>query len=205
MVTSTTTTSGGLTHSKEEAIEIIKLLQSLIALGDVKILRNTFINAFQTKSIPKSDNRNYLHGNFNIGGTVSGRMSSNKPNLQNMPSTGTDYAKAFKDCFSAPDGWLMVGADFASLEDRIAALTTKDSQKLKLYTDGYDGHCLRAYAYFKEKMPDIRQLDPNTETKCYSAKVGDTYICFTADDTINYLGLTYTGTEFHELFTNNKL
>jgi len=205
MDTSTLITNTGKPLTRSEAIEIVKLLKSLIAIGDVKILRNTFIKAFQEKSIPKADGRNYLHGNFNLGGTVSGRMSSNKPNLQNLPSTGTTYAKAFKECFSAPDGWLLVGADFASLEDRIAALTTKDSQKLKLYTEGYDGHCLRAYAYFKEKMPDIRQLDPDTETKCYSAKVGDTYICFTADDTIKYLGLTYTGTEFHELFTNNKL
>jgi len=140
---------------KQAAIETIKLLQSLIALGDVRILKNTFIKAFDSKSIPKSDNRNYLHGSFNLGGTVSGRMSSSKPNLQNMPSTGTSYAKAFKKCFKAPDGWLLVGADFASLEDRIAALTTKDPEKLKVYTDGYDGHSLRAYAYFKEEMPDI--------------------------------------------------
>jgi DNA polymerase-1 len=48
-----------------------------------------------------------------------------------------------------------MGADFASLEDRISALTTKDPNKLKVYTDGYDGHCLRAYAYFKDEMPDI--------------------------------------------------
>lgn len=96
-----------------------------------------------------------MHGNFNLGGTVSGRMSSNRPNLQNLPSTGTTFAKAFKDCFRAPKGWLLVGADFDSLEDKIAALTTKDPNKLKVYTDGYDGHCLRAYSYFKSQMPDI--------------------------------------------------
>ena len=45
--------------------------------------------------------------------------------------------------------------DFASLEDRISALTTKDPEKLKVYTDGYDGHSLRAFAYFGEQMPDI--------------------------------------------------
>jgi DNA polymerase-1 len=52
-------------------------------------------------------------------------------------------------------GWLFCGADFASLEDRISALQTKDKNKLKVYTDGYDGHCLRAYGYFSENMPDI--------------------------------------------------
>lgn len=49
----------------------------------------------------------------------------------------------------------MFGADFASLEDRISALTTKDPMKLDVYTKGYDGHCLRAYYYFGDKMPDI--------------------------------------------------
>lgn len=37
----------------------------------------------------------------------------------------------------------------------ISALTTKDENKLKVYTDGFDGHCLRAFAYFKDQMPDI--------------------------------------------------
>lgn len=59
------------------------------------------------------------------------------------------------ECFDYEEGWIFCGLDFASLEDRISALTTKDPQKLKVYTDGYDGHSLRAYAYFGEQMPDI--------------------------------------------------
>jgi len=45
--------------------------------------------------------------------------------------------------------------DFSSLEDMISALTTKDPNKIKVYTDGYDGHSLRAYFYFSALMPDI--------------------------------------------------
>lgn len=41
------------------------------------------------------------------------------------------------------------------MEDYISALTTKDPNKLKVYLDSYDGHCLRAFGYFKDKMPDI--------------------------------------------------
>jgi DNA polymerase-1 len=111
------------------------------------------------------DGWHYLFGNFNLGGTLSGRLSSSGPNLQNLPSTGKGhpiklkYAKMIKSCFQAPPGWLFVGIDFSSLEDRISALTTKDPNKLKVYTDGYDGHSLRAYAYWPDKMPDI---DPNS-------------------------------------------
>ena len=48
-----------------------------------------------------------------------------------------------------------MGADFASLEDRISALTTKDPNKLKVYTDLFDGHCLRAHSYYGNLMPDL--------------------------------------------------
>lgn len=57
----------------------------------------------------------------------------------------------------APKGWLFIGFDFDSLEDKISGLTTKDPNKLKVYLDQFDGHCLRAYSYFKEQMPDIEK------------------------------------------------
>lgn len=52
----------------------------------------------------------------------------------------------------APKGWLFAGADFNSLEDMISALTTKDTNKLKVYLDGFDGHSLRAAFYFKAEL-----------------------------------------------------
>ena len=71
-----------------------------------------------------------------------------------MPS-GKTYGKLIKQCFQAPTGWIFGGADFNALEDRISALTTKDTNKLKVYEDGYDGHSLRAFTYFPEKLPGI--------------------------------------------------
>lgn len=131
------------------------LLKQLMDFADVAIIVSTFLNAFIENSVLKADGIYWLHGSFNLGGTVSGRLSSNQPNLQNIPSSGTTYAKHIKRCIKAPPGWLWVGVDFASLEDRISALTTRDPEKLKVYTDGYDGHCLRAYAYFPHRMPEI--------------------------------------------------
>ena len=60
-----------------------------------------------------------------------------------------------KSCIQAPPGWLFMGLDFASLEDKISALTTKDPNKLKVYTDGYDGHCLRTFTYWPDKCVGI--------------------------------------------------
>lgn len=81
-----------------------------------------------------------------------------------------DIKKRVLDAVSYDSGWLFVGADFASLEDRISALTTKDVNKLKVYTDGYDGHCLRAYAYFKNQMPLVREAQENE--RCFKIKQG---------------------------------
>jgi DNA polymerase I len=144
--------------------EIKKLLEALQMLSIISTLTSTFMPAILS-STEGPDGWHYLFGNFNLGGTLSGRLSSSGPNLQNLPSTGKGhkiklvYAKLIKSCFQAPPGWLFVGIDFSSLEDRISALTTKDPEKLKVYTDGYDGHSLRAYAYFGDQMPDI---DPNS-------------------------------------------
>lgn len=139
-------------HTDDEII--LELLDGLIDYKAVDKILTTFIVALEN-SVQGPDGWYYLFGNFNLGGTVSGRLSSSKPNLQNLPSSGTKYAKLIKQCFAAPPGWLFCGLDFNSLEDMISALTTKDPQKLRVYTDGFDGHCLRAFAYYGEHMPDI--------------------------------------------------
>lgn len=56
----------------------------------------------------------------------------NIKNLQQLPAN-SEFGKLIKSCFVGPDGWLFCGADFNSLEDYISALTTKDSNKLKVY------------------------------------------------------------------------
>lgn len=153
-------------YAVTEREDLKELIKVIVDFFDADKILGTFIKAFEG-AVLKPDGHYYLHGNFNLGGTVSGRLSSSGPNLQNIPSTGSTYSKLVKDCFVAPKGWVFMGADFASLEDRISALTTKDPMKLKVYTDGYDGHCLRAYSYFSQQMPDI---DPESVDSINSIK-----------------------------------
>ena len=134
-------------------VDYKKILTALINLAKVSKILTTFIPIFE-KAISHGTEMVYIHGNFNLGGTVSGRLSSSGPNLQNIPS-GSTYGKLIKSCFVAPKGFVMCGADFNSLEDYISALTTRDHNKLKVYTEGYDGHCLRAFSYFPDRLPGI--------------------------------------------------
>lgn len=108
------------------------LLEAIIGISQVSTILSTFIPAFKRAIVKDGSGIVWLHGSFNIGGTVSGRLSSSEPNLQNIPAKSI-YAKIIKECFMAPPGWLFAGADFNSLEDMISALTTKDPNKLKVY------------------------------------------------------------------------
>lgn len=61
------------------------------------------------------------------------------------------------------------------VEDHISALVTKDPNKLKVYLESYDGHCLRAYSYWTSLMPDITaKLDEiHKEGKVYKVTYDD--------------------------------
>lgn len=173
-------------HTKDA--KVLDFLDALLRYKAVSIILTTFIPAFENAR-QGPDGWHYLIGNFNLGGTVSGRLSSSEPNMQNLPATGSKYAKLIKSCFEAPPGWLLCGIDFNSLEDRISALTTKDPEKLKVYTDGYDGHCLRAYAYFGDQMPDI---DPNSVDSINS--IEKKYKPLRQESKAPTFALTYQGT-----------
>lgn len=135
--------------------EIKELLNNLIDFKDVDKILTAFIPAFK-QSQKASDGRYYLYGNFNLGGTVSSRLSSSNPNLQNLPATGTKYAKIIKSCFQAPDGWLWCGLDFASLEAHIDALVSRDDNKLNIYRYDWDMHSYNALNFAPENTPDIK-------------------------------------------------
>ena len=174
--------------------EYKKLLQAVIDYGKVSKILSTFIPAFE-RGVLKSDGMRYLHGSFNLGGTVSGRLSSSDPNMTNLPA-GSTYGKMIKECFQPPAGWLMVGADFSSLEDMISALTTKDKNKLAVYERNFDGHCLRAAYYFRDQCPEIDLNDP---TSVNSIKTK--YPLLRQDSKGPTFLLTYGGT-YHGMMSN---
>ena len=128
-------------------------LEALVKVSQTANILSTFIGAFNSLSI-EQNGETTLHGNLKLGGTQSGRLSSNSPNMQNLPS-GSVYGKAIKSCFVPPEGWLFAGADFNALEDRVGAILSKDPNKLKEVLGGFDGHSLRALAFFPEELAEL--------------------------------------------------
>jgi DNA polymerase-1 len=172
-------------HTSDQTI--IDLINEVRELKLLSKVISSFMPAILDSEVGP-DGWHYLCGSFKLGGTISGRLSSSDPNMQNLPA-GSKYGKIIKSIFEAPPGWIFCGLDFASLEDRISALTTKDPNKLKVYTDGYDGHSLRTYAYFTEHMIGI---DPTSVASINS--IQDIYPAWRGKSKAPTFALTYQGT-----------
>lgn len=165
----------------------LEVLRAIIAFKQVDKILTSFVPAFLAAPMAP-DGCHYLYGSFNIGGTLSGRLSASNVNLQQLPATGSVYAKLVKGFFQAPPGWLFVGLDFNGLEDRISALTTKDPNKLAVYIDGYDGHSLRAFYYFGDQMQGI------VKTPASINSIQTLYKKLRQDSKAPTFALTYQGT-----------
>jgi hypothetical protein len=147
------------TTDDEDLIEIYKCILDYSA-GN--IIKTTFIPAFQNNTID-----GFLYGSYSLLGAKSGRYTSQQPNLQNFPSTGSVYAKPIKECFEAPEGYVIYTIDYSALEDRVIASISKDKNKCNVFLENLDGHCLNAYGYFKDEISQYMELtnDTNRDVK----------------------------------------
>ena len=80
-----------------------------------------------------------LHPSFKLHGTVTGRLSCENPNLQQVPRD-----KKIRTLITAPPGWTMIEADLSQIEMRIAAELSGDRALLEAYRLGIDVHWLTA-------------------------------------------------------------
>lgn len=105
---------------------------------------STFIDSW----LGKIDFRNRLHPSFKLHGTVTGRLSCEKPNLQQVPRD-----KRIRSLVTAPPGWVMVEADYSQVELRIAAELSRDPELLLAYQTGQDVHTITVQRIFGIQKP----------------------------------------------------
>jgi len=88
-----------------------------------------------------------VHTNYAQAVAVTGRLSSNDPNLQNIP-VRTAEGRRIREAFVAPAGHVIVSADYSQIELRIMAHISQDENLLKAFAEGMDVHKATAAEVF---------------------------------------------------------
>lgn len=83
-------------------------------------------------------------------GTTTGRFSSRKPNLQNIPRR-----QEFRELFSANEGNVLIKCDYSQIELRIASELSKEERMLRAFKEGIDLHRETASRMFNKPIEEI--------------------------------------------------
>ncbi len=103
-------------------------------------LLSTYVDALP-QLVEKGTGR--VHTDFNQAVTATGRLSSSKPNLQNIP-VRTEFSRRIRKAFLPNEGWKLLSADYSQIELRILAHLSEESVLQKAYRDNEDVHTLTA-------------------------------------------------------------
>ena len=162
------TPTGKKTSTKADSTdaEVLKLLseehdipKSILNIRKKSKLKNTYLD----KIIVNLNKDNRLRTNFNLHGTVAGRLSSSgKLNMQQLPRDGS----VVKGSIKARDGYKIVSVDLQTAEVYVAAVLSGDKELQKVFIDNADFHSTIAKRVFdlpcevdevKKLYPDLRQ------------------------------------------------
>tara|TARA_B100002003_G_scaffold200101_1_gene191337 strand:- start:676 stop:2601 length:1926 start_codon:yes stop_codon:yes gene_type:complete len=110
-------------------------------------LKNTYGTKFAENINPVTGR---IHSSFRLGGTATGRFTSNSPNMQNLPR-----CEDFRCLFGAKAGNILVVADFSQIEIRVAAELSGDSAMRHVFKQGQDFHIKTASVIANVSETDV--------------------------------------------------
>ncbi len=151
----------------EELAPLHPVASDLLEYRSLQKLKNTYIDALPKIVNPRTGR---LHTSFNQQITATGRLSSSKPNLQNIPirtALGKEIRRAFIP--SSPDKWLL-SADYSQIELRIAAEISGDPQLLDAFRNREDIHTATARVIF-----GTSEIDSDMRRKAKEVNFGVLY------------------------------
>lgn len=115
---------------------------------------------FYRSWLTEADANGRIHTQYKLFGTVTGRLSSEGPNLQQVPRE-----RSARSCFAAPDGWKIVEADFSQAELRIAAMVAPEPTLLRYYHEGRDAHLEVAAEMTRRPAEWVKASDATGKTE----------------------------------------
>lgn len=113
------------------------VMARVLEFREVSKLKSTYVDALPGLVHPETGR---IHTSYNQTGSATGRVSSNDPNVQNIP-VRTELGRRVRRAFvvDSPD-WLLLGADYSQIELRILAHMSEDAGLLQAFHDGLDIH-----------------------------------------------------------------
>jgi DNA polymerase I len=126
---------------EELASKKIEIAEKLMEYRTLTKLKSTYIDVFPTIINSKTGR---IHTSFNQTVTATGRLSSSKPNLQNIPARG-EWGKLIRSAFiPEKKDWVFLAADYSQVELRILAHLSKDKVLINAFNNNEDIHSLTA-------------------------------------------------------------
>jgi len=138
-------------HTLERLAEEHEIVRKILDYRGTTKLQVTYVEAL-LKGMDQQTHR--IHTNLNQTGTVSGRLSSSEPNLQNVPIR-TEQGRLIRKAFIAPQGCVVLAADYSQIELRILAHITNDAPLVEAFRSGQDVHTRTAANLFNVAVEEV--------------------------------------------------
>ena len=135
----------------EELSKDYELPKIILKYRELEKIRSTYVDGL----IPEVTDDGKIHTHFNLFGTATGRLSSEKPNLQNIPNK-TELGQQIRDFFISEPSKKFVISDYSQIELRVLAHLSKDSDMISILKDkDSDIHSETAARIFNTKLSDV--------------------------------------------------
>ena len=146
-------TAKGQPSTNEEALKLLDhpLVDLILSYRTLTKLNSTYLEA-----LPKKINRRTgrLHTSYHQAVTATGRLSSSKPNFQNIPIR-TEQGAQIRSAFIANEGSVILAADYSQIELRIMAHISEDKNLIKAFNNNEDVHRSTASQVFDTEISKV--------------------------------------------------
>ncbi len=152
----------------EELIPLHPLPQKVLDWRQIAKLKSTYADALVTEINPRTGR---VHTTYGLAGASTGRLSSNDPNLQNIPIR-TEEGRRIRKAFIAEPGHVLLSADYSQIELRLVAHVAQIEGLKQAFADGQDIHAITAAQVFG--IP-VKGMDPMIRRRAKAINFGIIY------------------------------